>query len=174
MITIRTATIDDARAIADVQVNSWRTTYAGIVSEDYLRQLQVDTREKRWKEIIQEKAKERIMLVAEDQMGRIVGFASAGPTFHHNEYNYEGELYALYLLENYQQQGIGRRLVKAVMDHFQAVGIHSMLTLALEQNPACRFYEKMGAQVVGKVEITIGEQTLPELVFGWDNFNQKG
>lgn len=171
MITIRRAVLDDAHSIAAVQVNSWRTTYTGIVSEDYLRQLQIDTRENRWKQVIQENAKERIMLVVADARGEIVGFASAGPTFHHNEYNYEGELYALYLLENYQQQGIGRRLVNAVMDHFKAVGIHSMLTLALEQNPACRFYVKMGAQVVGKVEITIGEQTLSELVLGWENLN---
>ena len=173
MITIRTAGIDDAHAIAEVQVNSWRTTYAGIVSEENLRSMKVEDREKKWEWVIQQDAKERIMLVAEDQLGRIVGFASAGPTFH-SEYEYEGELYALYLLEEYQRQGIGRRLVSAVMDHFQKVGIRSMLTLALEENTACLFYERMGGRIITRVEVKIGEQILPELVFGWENLNLKG
>ncbi|WP_306428702.1 hypothetical protein [Robertmurraya siralis] len=39
MMIIREATLSDAEGIAKVHVDSWRTTYKGIVSDVFLEQL---------------------------------------------------------------------------------------------------------------------------------------
>src|SRR5207247_7924466 len=46
--TIRAAVVDDARAIAEVHVGSWRSTYRGQLPDDLLDRLSVDEREAQW------------------------------------------------------------------------------------------------------------------------------
>ena len=72
---VREATIDDARAIAQVQVESWKTTYAGIVPDAHLASLNVEEREEQWKE--QFAAANSLMFVVESNVG-IFGFVSGG------------------------------------------------------------------------------------------------
>jgi L-amino acid N-acyltransferase YncA len=75
MITIRQATAADAREIARVHVASWKTTYQGIVPQDYLDALDVRLRTERWEE---EFARgDSHIFVAEDG-GTIYGFISGG------------------------------------------------------------------------------------------------
>ncbi|MGA8623077.1 MAG: hypothetical protein WB660_31695 [Candidatus Sulfotelmatobacter sp.] len=50
MISIRTATEHDAVAISHVRVQSWRTTYAGIVPEEHLATLNEAGRVLLWRE----------------------------------------------------------------------------------------------------------------------------
>ncbi|MHB1628557.1 MAG: GNAT family N-acetyltransferase [Bacilli bacterium] len=81
-MTIRKAASTDARELAVVHVDSWRSTYRGIVSDDFLESMSYDDREARWRSTLDaigaENAK-RIVFVAEDHDGRIVGFAMGGP-----------------------------------------------------------------------------------------------
>jgi len=49
---IRQADIADAKAIAKVHVDSWRTTYANIVPDDYLTNLSYESREHNWQKTI--------------------------------------------------------------------------------------------------------------------------
>ena len=43
MITTRLAAIDDANAIARVQAEGWRSAYRGIVPDDYLDSIDIDS-----------------------------------------------------------------------------------------------------------------------------------
>lgn len=71
-MNIRQATAADAEGIAQVHVNSWRTTYKGIVSEDYLDALTVESRLEGWKWRLENPSADIEILVLEDP-GRIVG-----------------------------------------------------------------------------------------------------
>jgi hypothetical protein len=51
-MNIKRAGINDARGIAKVQVDSWKTTYRDIVPEDYLIRMDYKSREQKWKDII--------------------------------------------------------------------------------------------------------------------------
>ncbi len=46
-VDLREANVLDAAAIAKVHVDSWRTTYAGVVPEDFLAQLSYEQHEHR-------------------------------------------------------------------------------------------------------------------------------
>src|ERR1700737_3403553 len=109
MVTIRPATPDDAEAIAHVHVQSWLTTYAGIVPQAYLSTLDETARTASWREWLALTVK---VLVAELD-GQIVGFASGGPLREPLQ-NYDAELYAIYLLQPAQGRGVGTSLLKAL------------------------------------------------------------
>jgi len=49
---VRTAVVNDARSIAEVYVESWKTTYKDIFPEALLESLSIDNRERSWKETL--------------------------------------------------------------------------------------------------------------------------
>ena len=63
---------------------------------------------------------------------------------------YDGEIYALYVLRNYQRQGIGTQLMLALATALNRNDIYSMLVWVLEHNPCRRFYERLNGMVLGK------------------------
>jgi hypothetical protein len=76
---IREAGITDAATIARVHVDSWRTTYVGIVPIDYLAGLSYEQREEKWRRILSMPAGLECVYVAEDATGNVIGFACGGP-----------------------------------------------------------------------------------------------
>jgi len=168
---IREATLADARGIAEVHVASWRTTYRGIMPDAYLASLSVDDRERSWARQISAPNYEAVTYVVEDEgrdeAGRIVGFASGGPRYV-GDSAYSGELYAIYLLEEEQGHGLGRRLVRAVAERLAREGMTSMLVWVLETNPARRFYESLGGVLLPERQyFERAGSRLVEVCYGW-------
>jgi L-amino acid N-acyltransferase YncA len=163
--TIRPARIEDARDIAHVQVESWKTTYTGIVPETFLASLSVDVRTERWKE--QLNSGTTFMFVAEDATG-VFGFASGGKSRETID-GYDAELYAIYLLEQKQRQGVGKCLVQKLAEALRANGFQSMMVWVLEKNPAVGFYARLGAFQIAEKQIEIGGVKLQEVALGWTN-----
>jgi GNAT superfamily N-acetyltransferase len=167
--TICPATCDDARAIGEVHLSSWRTTYRGIGIDDFLDNHTVEQRVAVWKPILCNPESKTFVYVAEID-GRIVGFAAAGPE-RSDDAEYEGELYALYLLQDYQRQGIGRKLLRAAAERLVQSGVTSMLIWVLAVNPARYFYEACGGQAVREKPIDWGGKTFDEIGYGWSDLS---
>src|SRR5262245_45632405 len=115
---IRRATASDAEPIAQVHVLGWRTAYREILPVDFMNSLSVEARLAQWKGRLDQPDPEEAIFVAERD-GQIVGFANAGPE-REGDLQFEGELYAIYLLENHRGQGLGRRLVRAAVESLLA------------------------------------------------------
>ena len=166
-ILVRAAIREDAASMARVHVDSWRSTYAGIVSAEYLAGLSYRNRESLWKQLLTSDRPGTSYFVAETAGDDIVGFANGGPE-REGDRTYRGELYAIYILEEYQRVGLGRRLVSCVTRRLLANGFNSMLLWVLEDNhPACRFYESLGGERVGRKTVAIGGADLVEVSYGW-------
>lgn len=165
---IRKAELIDAGGIAKVHVDSWRTTYGNILSEWYLSQLSVEGRKNNWEWTFKNLNKEEVIYVGLDDEESIVGFACGGQS-RDKDFEYDGELYAIYLLREYQGQGYGKKLFKAVVDSLQNNGYESMMVWVLQGNPAISFYTAMGGKLIGQKEITIGADKHIELAYGWRN-----
>ena len=93
---IRPATVDDARAIAEVHVASWRATYRGVLPDAFLDRLSVDEREAQRREILEDTSGEWGTLVAEEG-GRVIGFAAFGPSRDDDAPPGTGEVPAIYV-----------------------------------------------------------------------------
>lgn len=162
---VREAKISDATGIALVHVESWRTTYKSILPKEFLMNLSYKRREQFWETSIPEGN----VFVAENDEGKIVGFASGGIERGGKYEGYKGELTSIYILKEYQGRGIGKQLLKAVIKGIVKLEINTMLVLVLEDNNSNLFYEATGGKKIGEVEIEIAGKKLNELVYGWDN-----
>ena len=166
-LKIREARPADAEAIARVQVETWHATFRGVLPEDFLDGINVGVRRPRWDEELSDPERAPFVFVAETGAGRVVGFASCGPE-RGGDAEFDGELYAVYILEAFQRAGLGRALTLAVVERLAASGFGSMLVWALEVNDAGRrFYEKLGGRLVRAGSITRGPHTFPTVGYGW-------
>jgi hypothetical protein len=62
----------DADGLARVQVDSYRSAYAGIVSETYLAQFSYDEQARDWRDLLAAETGE-LLFVAADENGEIAG-----------------------------------------------------------------------------------------------------
>lgn len=164
MTTVRPARIEDAYSIAYVQVESWKSTYAGIVPETYLESLNPESRTDSWKKQFDGTT---LILVAEDEAG-VFGFVCGG-ALRDPIAGYDAELYAIYLLQQKQREGVGRTLVRKLADALRAKGYRSLIVWVLERNPSLGFYTRLGGTALLTKEIEIGGAQLTEVAFGWSD-----
>lgn len=163
-MVIREANIHDVPSIARVNVDCWRTTYYGIIPDEFLKSLSYESREEFCVRMLGEK--DKFCYVAEEEEGNIIGFASGGLERTGNPL-YKGELYAIYILEDYQGKGIGRMLVQAVARRLRQWNIQSMLVWVLIENPFRYFYKSLGGKEIDRKNIQIGGAMLEEICYGW-------
>lgn len=159
----RPAVLEDAEAIARVHVESWKSTYKGIVADDYLASLKLEDRAEMWRKSLEQG--NAAVFVAEDEAG-LCGFVAGGGLREAIE-GYDAELYAIYLLQDRQRRGLGRSLVRRLVESLAKEGRTSMIVWVLEQNPAVLFYRRLGGIQVARKRIEIGGARLEELCFGW-------
>jgi ribosomal protein S18 acetylase RimI-like enzyme len=161
---IRPALPVDAAEIARVHVDSWRTSYRGLLADDFLESLSEAGYTERWRRVIGD-GTSRVFVVEEPE--GIVGFASGGRE-RAGESGFEGELYAIYLVAGSQRLGHGRELVRAMAAALRDMGLSDMIVWVLRDNvPAREFYERLGGSYVRSQPITIGATTLEEVSYGW-------
>lgn len=165
-ITIRPARVEDALGIARMHVDSWRTTYRGIVPNHVLDTMTYERREQAWTKGLSNRERNRFDYIAEDEQGQIVGFVTGGP-LRDGDASYENELHAIYLLKEAQGQGLGRRLLLTFMERLVQEGSNAMLLWVFADNPARRFYEAMGGHYLSAQPMEIGGVTIEEVSYGW-------
>jgi ribosomal protein S18 acetylase RimI-like enzyme len=161
-ITIRPARPGDARAISQLDVETWRTTYAGVLSSSYLVGLSERRREAGWRSVILREPRD--VRVASDPAGTILGFGSCGPN---RGDRFAGEVFTLYVAPDWQNQGIGRRLLIALFRRLVATGRRSAILWVLRDNPARFFYERLGAQQVSRKSLAVSGIAVEAIAYGW-------
>lgn len=171
----REATILDLKGIIKVGIDTWKTTYIGIISDDFLQGLSYKDKEQKWRQRLENPTHGAKIFIAETIQNEIVGFALATL----EKYNpllvsiqpekFIGELCAIYVLKDFQDKKIGTQLIKLVTKYFLKNEIKSMIVWVLKENPYYRFYEKMGGKYVGEQSIEIGGKKYIEKAYGWEN-----
>jgi ribosomal protein S18 acetylase RimI-like enzyme len=161
-VNLRKATVKDCAGLARVQVDSYRTAYAGIFSPTYLAHFTYEEQEQDWRDLLASET-EDVLYVAETDTGEIVGYAlgragasEVGP--------YDSELVALHVRRSHQRQGVGRQLVRVIAERLKQRGCASMMLWVLEENASRAFYEQMGGQLLNERKITQGAA---EVAYGW-------
>ena len=135
---VRPARREDAAAIADVHVRTWRAAYEHVFGAERLAGIG-DGRRARWEERLADPLPGGQVFVAEEA-GRVVGFVSVGDS---REEPGKGELFAIYVLPEAWGSGAGSALMATALDALR--GYSSATLWVLEDNPrARRFYEREG------------------------------
>ncbi|MGY6650768.1 N-acetyltransferase family protein [Amycolatopsis sp. TRM77291] len=136
MATIRTATVEDAWPIAEVNVRSWQSAYQGLLPELYLRDLSVEGRAARWQRTLADPANQGdILVLVED--GTLLGFTAVD--------RIRGELRAIYLDPQRWGTGLGRLLLDTAVAALREAGHREATLWVLDTNKrAQRFYAAGG------------------------------
>ena len=168
-IVIRAARPEDSKDIAFVHVESWRSTYPGIVSQTYLDQLKYEDREKMWTSILHQYTPRSHVLIAYDkEKKKTVGFISSGPKRDHPELPYDGEINALYILKEFQKLGTGEMLFDASCRELRTAGFQNAMCWIIKDSPSVGFYKAMGGRVIAEQDFEIAGDTLKESLIGWE------
>jgi GNAT superfamily N-acetyltransferase len=140
---IRPATTRDARGIARVQVRGWQIGYRGIVPDEYLATFSLEPITNRWLGNLAE-LKRMETIVAEDDEGAVVGWASFGAT--EGDFGPEvGELGGLYVDPDHWDAGVGGELLGEAEQGLVAAGFERAVLWTLAGNARTRrFYENRG------------------------------
>jgi len=172
MIRIRRAAKSDAAAIGRVHVETWQSTYAGLLPDAMLAAMSDVRQSAYWGRLLADPGESRGVFVADDQEMGVIGFGSCGPVRDLPEgldgtERRVGEVYTLYVEPDFQNQGLGRRLLDALFRQLRADGCDAAVLWMLAHNPTRFFYEGMGGRTVGERVDTMAGVDVEEMAFGW-------
>lgn len=162
-ITIRAARPGDARRIARLDVETWRAAYAGILATPFLVGLSARRRELGWATVIEREPRD--VRVAVDNDGDILGFGSCGPC--RGGAKFAGEVFTLYVAPDWQNQGIGRRLLLALFERLVAQACGSAIIWVLCDNPGRFFYQRLGGREVERKMFAVGGKQIEAAGYAW-------
>ena len=170
-VSIRRATPGDAPAIARVRVDSWRTTYRGMIPDAYLDGMQVEASTALWDRVLNAGVNTTCVFVAVYDSD-VVGF-SCGNLLKETKHGFDAELAAVYLRREFQRAGLGRQLVGAVAKAQREVGATGLITWVIAANkPAREFYQQLGGELVVEQPFNWDGMDLVEAGYGWRDLAQ--
>jgi ribosomal protein S18 acetylase RimI-like enzyme len=164
MLSIRAANIADVRSISEVDVETWRSTYAGVLPDQLLIGLSERQRAGVWSRFITRRPGDT--LAALDEQGVILGFGSCGAQ-RDPDLPYSGEVFSLYVSPDHQGQGVGRLLLLALFARLIRCGLYSAVIWVLAENPARYFYERVGGRAVAHRRIGMAQSTFDAVAYAW-------
>jgi len=170
-IQIRIAQQGDFRAIAELHAASWRSTYCGILSNEYLDRNVGSERIDLWEKRFRNPRDSQHIVIAEIQ-AHIVGFACA---YGNEDEQWGTMLDNLHVLPAQKGKGIGSKLVADVaLWCSKAHPGQGMFLWAFDRNvQARRFYERLGGVVAGEAIWSAPDGTaVNELRYVWKNVDQ--
>jgi len=149
LLNIRNATVNDASAIAAIQVDAWRAAYATIIPQKHFDGLTVEKRSVVWRELITAKCGSEQVIIGEVD-AQICAYAHYGRSRDPSAGQTTGELCSLYVAPNHWRRGFGQQLLAASIRELAGAGFGRATLWVLAQNkPARQFYGRFGWETDG-------------------------
>jgi ribosomal protein S18 acetylase RimI-like enzyme len=172
VIRIRRANRNDAPAIGRVHVETWQSAYAGMLPDAMLVGMSDVRQAGWWLRALSDPGEARGIFVADDQDMGVVGFGSCGPArdlpegLDGREVRV-GEVFTLYVEPDFQNQGLGRRLLDALFRQLKADRCDTAVLWMVAANPTRFFYEGLGGEIVGERIDTLSGVDVEEVAYAW-------
>src|SRR6185437_5218379 len=165
----------DAIAIGAVHVAAWRSTYPGILPDGFLARLSVPRQAAHYDAAIRSSTGVFVAAASGTDVppgsgARIIGFATAGRA-RGGEFARrlgEGEVETLYVLDDWRERGIGRKLLRGAAAHLAETGCKSCFVWVLRDNPSRWFYQRLGGKPAAEAVIQFAGQHVPQTAFVWE------
>ncbi|GAA2411898.1 GNAT family N-acetyltransferase [Nonomuraea africana] len=147
---MRTATPDDAAAIENVRIATWKYAYRGVLDDGYLDGLAVTEPNVALRRQALSSGRTRAFVA--ESGGEVVGFSMYGDS---RDELADTEVYAIYVLPGHLSTGLGRALMTETVAAIPAD--RSIGLWVLTGNPrARRFYERFGFTLSGHTKVDDG------------------
>jgi GNAT superfamily N-acetyltransferase len=167
VIAIRRARAGDAPGIAVVHVATWRSAYAGLLPDTFLERLSVIRLTGQYDRAIRMGLGLHVAINASGTTEpSVVGFTSARRS--RSDRLGDGEVETLYVMDDWQNQGIGGELLRASGKFLAGLGCRSAYAWVLRENPAGFFYQRLGGKRIATSTTSVGGQDIPQIAYAWD------
>ena len=177
MITVRRARPTDAAAIGAVHVAAWRSAYPGILPDGFLSRLSIPRQAAHYDRAIRAGVGVHVAIASGVDLGRaggparVVGFVSGGPA--RGEQGApgslgDGEIETLYVLDDWRERGLGRRLMHAAAAHLAGAGCRSVFLWVLRDNPSRWFYSRLGGRTAAEATIEVAGTPVVQTAYVWE------
>ncbi len=163
LIAVRRAVLTDAPAIGAVHVAAWRSAYPGILPDAYLANLSVEREAAGYAASI--RVGEGVFVATSGTPGRVMGFTTARRARQGAPGG--GEIQTLYVLDDFREQGVGRKLLAHAGAYLAALGCESAFAWVLRDNPTRFFYDHLGAKPVRESPIHWAGTSLVQVAYQW-------
>jgi len=173
VITVRRARPSDAPAIGAVHVAAWRSTYPGILPDSYLARMSAPRQAAHYDAMIRAGGGVHVATASGLDLGpnggvaRVVGFATGGRARGGGAELAEGEIETLYVLDDWRERGLGRRLMRAAATHLAGMGCGSAFLWVLRDNPSRWFYSRLGGKPAAETTISFAGQAVAQMAYVW-------
>jgi ribosomal protein S18 acetylase RimI-like enzyme len=166
MVTIRQARLGDARAIGRIEVETWRSAYAGMLPDRVLLGMSEQRQTASWAGFLRHRPGDVFVAESEGAEVSLLGFGNCGPQRQH-AFGFGGEVYTLYVTPEAQGFGLGRQLLLALFTRLVHCGHRSALVWVVRANPARFFYERLGGKLALHRPIPVGGEPVEAVGYGW-------
>lgn len=153
---LKKAGISELHLIRELAERIWPENYSEILTEDqisYMMEMMYSQEklERQWNEGI------GFYLIRQE--GKNIGYLATELNYpSHAEYY----IHKIYLLPELQGKGLGRKVMTKIFEMAAEEGMRSVVLNVNRYNKARFFYEKMGFEIAGEVDIDIGKGFLME------------
>lgn len=163
-VNTRRAIREDSEAIASVHDLSWQNAYSGMVPHSALNRMVQRRGAAWWANAID---RHTVILVLE-MKDKIVGYATIGRN-RVKTLPFDGEIYEVYLLPEYQGVGLGVHLFLSAMGELKRRDLKGTVVWVLAENTsAIKFYENAGGRPIAKGTETFDGKDLKKIAYAWD------
>ena len=163
LISLRSATPDDAPAIAHIHEKAWRHAYQGLIPHLHLSRM-IARRGPGWWQGSLDKGMHALVLEFD---GDLSGYVTFGRSRLRGT-PYLGEIFELYVLPSCQGVGFGGRLFRTARAELSACNLEGLCVWALACNDqACNFYLHLGGRPISEGLEKFGEESFRKIAYAW-------
>lgn len=170
-MTLRQALPSDDETIAALHIESWRSAYRNILSDDYLDGAIFDERRNYWQKSLNALEPDRRFILIAEQQNEAVAFVSV---YLDEEPEYGALLHNLHVRPHLKGQGLGKLLMAEAAQWTLSRNVKQMHLWVFETNyEARKFYDALGGEVVEKrLESVAGNVEKDILRYHWQDLKQ--
>lgn len=156
----------DCEMLANLKLAVWKSTYSHIYPKDKFKNFDIKEQTEKFKKYICDSSE--FFIVAKDKnINKIVGYCYAG----YSAKNFQKgtpEIILLYVLKEYQHQGIGREFVARCEHYFKSKGYRNYIISCNKYNyPAQGFYERIGGKKI-HVDDDNEDRSIPQIKYYYE------
>jgi GNAT superfamily N-acetyltransferase len=149
-VSLRLAQPEDAEHVAVLHADSWRRTYRGMMTDEFLDYRALENRRRVWHERLHASDPNQFVCLAQHASGT-VGFICA---FANEDATWGSYIDNLHVVYNMQRHGVGRALMRSAAEWLCGIQPDRGVYLwVMEANASARrFYERLGALNAGTAD----------------------
>ena len=165
---VRKAKPDDAYGITYVNAHTRYTTYKWLIPEKLL-QTRIDSIDEKTEKVREFIENGKNYLVVENIETKEIVWMSIFWNSRNEDYPNSWEIYAIYILQEYQKLWLGKKLFFAWINELISLWYNDMIINVLDWNPTIDFYKKYWGTVIWERYDQFGKALLKENILLFDD-----